>query len=225
MDIIYHTAEVEKNILSLEKLFTSEISDIELDFVMTKDGVPIWEHNLIPTQLLNSSSTKIKESLSLYDIFDINNHRCKLLLDIKMVPHKILKSENFIKLLNIINDYDEIKVQSLDLKFLYMLKEYNFKNIEIGLIINVLTKWFINNYNKKQIPDIDFLAISSELWEKKNGKYIEKCNKLYPKFKKYAWTWSTRIEDEERINNFIDKNTDGIITSNPELVKSLLKKR
>lgn len=225
VEIIYHTAEISKDILSLEELFDSGTSDIELDFVFTKDHKPIWTHNLITTQLLDSSADRFKNSLSLFDVLDINNHRCRLLLDIKMVPRKILNSDDYIKLLSIINDYDEIKIQSLDLRFLHMLRNSNFNNIEIGFIINVLTKWFINNYNRKIIPDIDFLAISSELWEKKDGKYIEKCNELYPKFKKYAWTWSTRVESEDRINNFIEKEADGIITSNPEFVKSLIKKR
>lgn len=220
MEIIYHTAEIVKNILELEHTLSSGVPTVELDFVMSSDGVPIWTHNILPNQFKDSGFAREKDQLTLFDVLDLNNHRCKLMLDFKYIPKRIQDSIKFYELLGSLNKYDEMQIQSLDLSLVERLKNSSYSNIETGLIINVLTKGYINK--KKKLPDVDFLSISSELWEKRNGAYIEKCSNLYPNTKKYAWTWSTRIEDEERINNFIDKNADGIITSNPKLVKTLI---
>lgn len=225
MEVIYHTSDVDKDISSLENVLNSGISTIELDFVMSNDGVPIWTHDILPTQFLNSTSSKLKNQLTLFDILDINNHRCKLMLDIKYIPSKILNSIDFSKLLNFLNDYDEMQIQSLSLTFLNRLIYGNYPNLEIGLIVNVLTKWYINSMKIPRLSNLDFMALSSELWERREGMFLDNCIQLYPNVKKYAWTWSTRIENEDRINNFLDKNADGIITSEPKLVKSLIEKR
>lgn len=217
MEIILHTADISKDTKSLEKVLNTEATSVEFDFVMTTDGVPVWTHKLFPTQLCDYDSCK----LTLYEVLEMNNHKHKLMLDFKYIPKHILKSNEFNKLLEYLNKYDEIQIQSLDLSFIKKLKESNYSNFEIGLIINVLSKKLINN----KLPNLDFIAISSELWERRNGLYLDKCNTLYPEIKKYAWTWSTREETEERINNFIDKNADGIITDNPVLVKRLIDKR
>lgn len=221
MEIIYHTAEIDKNIIELDHVLSSGVPTVELDFAMSSDGVPIWTHNILPTILLDSKSANEKKQLTLFDVLDLNKHRTKLMLDFKYIPKNILNSSRFNNLLETLNKYDEMQIQILDLSFIEKLKNNGYSNIEVGLIINVLTKWYID----KKLPNFDFMSISSELWEKKDGYYIEKCNNLYPNTKKYSWTWFTRTEDEERINNFIDKNTDGIITSNPKLVKTLINKR
>ena len=220
MDVIYHTAHVEKNTETLEELFNSGVP-VELDFVTTRDGVPIWTHDILPTQLLSSTSSKLKNSLELIDILDINNHRCPLMLDIKYVPKYILKSDSFQKLLKLLSEYGDIQIESLNLAFLRELAEHH--RFEIGLIVNVLDRMWINS---AQIPDlsrIDFFALSSELWEQRNGSYIDKCRKIYPDTKLYAWTWAKKEETEERIKNFIDMEANGIITGNPTLVKTILK--
>lgn len=224
MEIIYHTADIDKDIKSLEKVLNSGLETVELDFVMTKDAIPVWTHDLYPTQILKYSSPKLKGTLTLYDILEINNHRCKLMLDIKYVPQSILNSRNFIKLLNTLNQYDEMQIQSLDLNFLNRLIEGNYSNIEKGLIVNVITRSLINVFKVSKIKELDFLALSSELWERNDGKFLEQCVNLYPNIKKYGWTWARRIETEETIQNFINKNADGIMTENPEFVKSMIKK-
>lgn len=220
MDVIYHTAHVEKNTETLEELFNSGVP-VELDFVMTRDGVPIWTHDILPTQLLSSSSPKFEDSLTLMEVLEINNKRCPLLLDMKYVPKYILKSDKFIEVLKKLSQHGGIQIESLDLAFLDELVEYY--KFEVGLIVNLLDRLWIN---RAQIPDlsrIDFFALSSELWEQRNGSYIDKCRKIYPDTKLYAWTWVIREETEERIKNFIDKEADGIITGNPTLVKTILK--
>lgn len=220
MEIIYHTADIKKDILTLENVFHSGIETVELDFVMSKDGIPVWTHDILPTQLLDSSSPRVREQLSIYDVLDLNNHRCKLMLDFKYIPRSILNSTEFSKLIDHLKQYDEMQFQSIDLSLIRKLIEGNYSNFELGYIINVLTK-----SNIRKLSDLDFISISSELWEKKNGIYIDKCNFMYPEIKKYAWTWSAREEEEDRINNFINKGADGIITSNPKLVKRLINKK
>ena len=222
MELIYHTAGMTKTLVSLDRLFNSDLSTIELDLVCTRDGELVWEHDLLPTEILSSKSERIKDKLTLEDILDINDHRHKLMLDIKHVPRHILYSKDFEKVLEHLNSYDEMQMQSLDLGFLSRLDKY--KNIEPGLILNVISRGFINRLGVPEIPNLGFFALSSELWEEKDGIYIAKCDVLYPNVKKYAWTWDKRDEDEERIQNFINK-ADGIITSKPKLVISMILKK
>ncbi len=225
MELIYHTSDMVKSLVSLDRLFSSGFSTVELDFTSTVDGKFVWEHDVLPTSILSSKTKSIRERLSLEDVLDINNHRRKLMLDIKYVPRHILYSKDFEKLLEHLNSYDDMQIQSLDLGFLSKLADKKYKNLEPGLILNVITRNYINRLGIPEIPSIGFMAISSELWEEKDGIYIDKCNSLYPDIKKYAWTWDRRIEDEERIQNFLDKGADGIITSSPKLVKSVLLKK
>lgn len=222
-ETILHTAGVNKDMKSLNSLLSSNTDTVELDFVMTRDGIPVWTHGLFPTQFNNFDSKTNRDMLTLYDVLDINNHRRKLMLDLKYIPGYILKSSKFNKLIEYLNSYDKMLIQSLDLNLLQKLKEYNYSNFEIGFIINVLSKGFIDSI--KKISNLDFMAISSELWEKNNGAFIEKCKTLYPNIKKYAWTWATREETEDRINNFIDKGANGIITDKPSFVRALINNR
>lgn len=227
MELIYHTADTEKNLLSLVKLFDSDLETIELDFVLSKDGVPVWTHDIYPTTFQDSTSDSLKDCFTIYDVLNLNDKHHKLMLDFKYIPKKYLNSDSFNKLLQHLNNYDisgGMQIHTLDLAFLEKLANGIHPNLEPGLIINFLSKGFINNLHIPRIPNIEFMSISSELWERYNGSYIKKCDSLYPNIKKYAWTWDTRIEDEDRINNFINKGADGIITGSPNLVKRLIKK-
>jgi glycerophosphoryl diester phosphodiesterase len=219
MKIIYHTADVTKDAENLNTILNSNVETVEIDFVFTEDGVPIWTHEMFPTIISHSTDASKKGQLTLYDVLDINNHRCKFMLDLKFIPRHILYSSKFYELIEKLNAYDEFQIQSLDLTFLTRLKEAHFSNIEVGLIINVLTKWYITTL--KKLPNLDFESISSELWERDNGSFIEKCNAIDPNAKKYAWTWASRVEDEYKIDTFINKGADGIITGTPDYVKKL----
>ena len=125
-ETILHTAKLNKDIKSLNKALSSDASSVELDFVMTKDGIPVWTHSILPTQFHSFESSSNKDMLTLYDVLDINNHRRKLMLDLKYIPKSILKSEKFRKLLEYLNTYDEMQIQSLDLSFITKLKEFNY---------------------------------------------------------------------------------------------------
>ncbi len=240
VEVIHHTAETQKNMMGLLPILNSKAETIELDFVFTRDGIPVWTHNVFPTQLQKYESIESKElklskkALTLYRVLDIINKNHKVMLDIKYVPRDLLKSDSFKKLLEYLNNYDKsggIQIQTLDLGLLQKLSDSGFSNIEPGLIINVLSKNYIN---KSSIPRIDFMSISSELWERNSGKYIKDCNdkELFKDVKLYAWTWDvskrfqsiipSRPETEERIQNFIDMGADGIITGNPNMVLKLL---
>ena len=58
MEIILHTADISKNMKSLNSALSSNVNAVELDFVMTKDGIPVWTHDIFPTQLHNYESSK-----------------------------------------------------------------------------------------------------------------------------------------------------------------------
>ena len=160
MELIYHTAELNKDVRELENLFNSGLETIELDFVLTRDGVPIWTHDIFPTQLLKSTNKKLNNTLSLHDVLEINNHRAKLMLDIKCIQPNLLNSNKLNKLLNMLNQYDEMQIQSLDLNFLSKLVEGNYSNIEKGLIVNVITRNLIDLFRLSKIGNLDFLALS-----------------------------------------------------------------
>lgn len=237
VEVIHHTAGTQKNMIGLLPILNSKAETIELDFVFTRDGIPVWTHNVFPTQLQKYASIESKElklskkALTLYRVLDIINKNHKVMLDIKYVPRDLLKSDSFKKLLEYLNNYDKsggIQIQTLDLGLLQKLSDSGFSNIEPGLIINVLSKNYIN---KSSIPRIDFMSISSELWERNDGIYIDKCSKLFKDVKLYAWTWDVpdklpseikREETLERVQNFIDMGADGIITGNPNMVLKLL---
>lgn len=226
MEIIYHTADIAKTRSSLNKLFNSGVSTIEIDVVMTKDGIPIWTHDTIPTLFLKSNSSKIEDPITLYDVLDINKHSCKLMLDFKYIQRDILNSKKFEALLSTLNAYDEMQIQSLDLAFINKLIYNNYSNIEVGLTVNILTRSFINKLKIPKLQNLDFMALSSELWEQRKGKFIDDCNSIYPDIKKYGWIWQWRtkktdgIEDKDTIEAIINNAAAaGIITNNPELVK------
>lgn len=70
---------------------------------------------------------------------------------------------------------------------------------------------------------MDFVSLSSELWEKdKVQDDYKRYRELFPNAREYAWTWEKIYqENDTRIKNYMAKGADGIITSDPALVRAL----
>ena len=219
LDVIHHTATIKNDEHSLQKVLSTSPADcIELDFILSKDAELFWSHNLL-LQYYSSAYFRKNNYLTLSDVLELNNHRKKLLLDIKYIANNITLLATIAKQLVFISDHDEILIESLDFRFLDYLLSRQYANVEIGLIINVLSKRFaISPKTVKKFSNLNFLSISSELWERNHSQYIIRSNVLYPNAKKYAWTWSRRAETPQRINNFIQLEADGIITDRPGLL-------
>ena len=228
LEIIYHTASIKKDTKTFLELLKTDVETIELDFVLTKDFVPIWTHkkriNFKCIGNIESKNKLLKNYLTLKDIIKLNNSKKKLLLDFKYINKKILNEKNIKKILSDINQNDNIMIQSINIDFIkYLMIINDYKNIKKGLIINYFTSYFINEKNIVGIKNIDFISLASELWEVKGGSFLKKSEKLFPKAKKYAWTWDAIYKEHMvRLENYKNKKADGIITSTPEKVKNII---
>ena len=229
IDIIYHTASTKKDYDNFHKLLNEDINTIELDFVLTKDLVPIWSHNkrvkMNSINSINSDNKLLKKYLTLSDILDITNYKKELLLDFKYIDKKIIGNSSFDKTLDYIARQDNIMIQSTNKDLIkYIIENKEYSSLKKGLIINYFTSYFFNHNNIGPLENIDFISLASELWELKRRNFLNECNICFPKAKKYAWIWDALYkETPKKLNNFIEKGADGIITNKPEEVKRLIK--
>lgn len=236
MEIIGHTASLDKNKEALRQIVKNpHYSKLELDFIPTKDNVLVWSHsNFLNGNIVNSSNyntlkKKNSQLLTLEDVLEEINEKKAILIEIKFALNASKNIDEFIKRLKILTKYNnDVEVQSFnqDLIELLLINKDNLANIHFGLIINIFKTFLYNKHNIEKYNGIDFLALSSELFEWSIFKDAHlKYRELFPDAKQYAWTWDALYkENEERLNNFVNKNVDGIITSNPLLVKGLAKK-
>lgn len=219
MEIIAHTALVNKTEDSLNQLLNNELYDkIELDFIQ-KGPKFIWQHNQF--------SKYDDKALTIDEVLEISNHRKPLLIEMKgSIPKTYDEYKALIKTLELLNIYDDIQVQRFNQLLIQMLLENrcNFNNIEIGLIINFFKTFIYRNGNVGILQDSDFISLSSELYEypivgKDNMLYRE----IFKRAKIYAWAWDFLYkENESRTLKYIENNADGIITGDPLLVKKLI---
>lgn len=230
MEVIAHTAIIKKDKEGLTALLENNLyTKIELDFVLTKDYIPVWSHDtkIDGLNIKDKSAKELKFLLTLDEVLEIVNNKKKLLIEIKF-PRKDKEFNcKMIEILKKINNIKDIQIQSFDPIFITELLKHRelFPDIEIGLIINFFKTF---NYRKKDITklkDIDFISLSSELFEFPIvGKDYLIYRKLFSHAKEYAWTWDAVYKDrEKRIKNYIECGADGIITLNPQLVKRIIK--
>ncbi len=232
MEIIGHTSFLNKTSSSLNHyLISSSCSNLEMDFVLTKDGKLVWTHR--PTfdgKFVSKTEYKnLSGLLTLEEVLEILNANINLLIEIKYFnSHNSNKLESLLKALEILKSYNgSISLQSFNQQLIAKLLSHK-EEIpcdEIGLIINLFKAHKYKKDNIALIANIDFVSLASELWEwqklKQNNEYFRD---LFPDAKEYAWTWDALYkENDKRIKNYIAKEADGIITTEPSLVRSLIK--
>lgn len=226
MEIIAHTALTAKTKEGLENLIADDrFSKIELDFIPTKDTTLVWAHGLKKdNQKLNQTNYKdLSNVLTLDDVLEIVNNRKKLLIEIKHFIDYKQKSEELLKKLEQLRyTKDNVQIQSFNqhiIKFLLQNKE-NLKNVEIGLIINLFKTFNYRKGNIEGLENVDFVSLASELYEwPVVGEDYKLYRDLFLNSKQYAWTWDLVYKEiDKRLNNYIDKKVDGIITLAPELI-------
>ncbi|MCM1053245.1 MAG: hypothetical protein NC483_04660 [Ruminococcus sp.] len=232
MEIIGHTSFLNKTTSALEHyLISSSCLKLEMDFVLTKDGKLVWTHSPIFERKIISRTEykKLSSLITLEEVLEILNGNISILIEIKYFDgFNYSMISRLLKALEVLKFYNgEISLQSFNSQLVSQLLAY--KNElscdEIGLIVNLFKVHKYKKENIKLIDEIDFLSLSSELWEwtkiKENYLYFRN---LFPKAREYAWTWELLYkENARRINNYIDKNPDGIITTEPALVRSLIR--
>lgn len=224
-EIIYHTANETNNEKNYLNILDKDTDYIELDIVFTKDLEPIWTHDMLPTKLLNSDNNQLKNNLSLYDIIDLTGYKKELLLDFKYIDNSIIREEKLKKVLDYINEYDEVMIQSTNKDFINYLITKKYPNINKGLIINYFSSFGINKNNIGNLKNVDFISLASEIWELYRGDFLNKTKQIFPNSKKYAWTWEMLYDEStKRLQNYIDKSADAIITNKIDEVKRLIKK-
>lgn len=229
MDIIGHTATLNKNKGALNHfLITNGCDMLEMDFVLTMDNILVWSHDsLVDGKLIRKSKYKdIKQLLTLEEVLEILDGEVDLLLDLKWIDKKI-PIEELLMALEISFKYSrDISIQSVNQNLVRILLTYKFdKHISIGLVVNLFKTFIYRKGNILGLEKIDFLSLSSELWESSLvGEDYKIYRELFPRALEYAWTWdSVYTENEIRIKNYINKKADGIITSDVPLVRTLIK--
>lgn len=234
MDIIAHTASVKPYKDALICLINNPFfTKIELDFRFTKDNLLVWSHSdkWEGSIIRDSTYHSLSSILTIYDVLEILNGTKSLLIEIKGCSKKIEQDAYYLReILPILEVYPSlVEVESFNqclIRLLLRFKEMGFlKKVSLGLIIN-LFKTF--NYRYKLVPEllkIDFVALSNELFEWPIvGNDWQVYRHTLPNVKQYAWSWDALYEEtEKRLENYITKGVDGIITSKPELVRKLVK--
>lgn len=226
MEIIGHTSSINKNKNALQHFLIAYPSKkVEMDFILTKDGKLVWTHDLVVDgEIVNRSLySKVNHLLTLEEVLEILNNEIQLLMDIKYFRNSQL--DNLMRELTILNNCQSISIQSFNanlIRSLLKLRE-EIPGVDIGLIINLFKTFYYRNGSIKRLEQIDFLSLSSELWEWKNvGEDYKRYRELFPNSKLYAWTWDALYhESGDRIKNYINKQADGIITTEPALVRAL----
>lgn len=219
----------------LRKLVKSDYVDtIELDFQTAKDLEMVCSHSKIYHGHLISDtpSSRLRSDgiLTLEEILEEINGQKGLIIDFKDVQAPYLQF--LVELSDILESYgysDALKLQSFkqDLieTLLTLRNDDYFSDVEIGLIINLFKTFSLRNgEGKDKFKNVDFLSLSSELyeWPFVGNDYL-RYDDLYSNAKQYAWTWSPPYhEHDQRIENYIASGVDGIITNNPAHVKKLV---
>ena len=232
MDIIAHTASVHQSKEALKELRDSpDYTKLELDFRLTKDNELVWSHsNKINGRLIsNTNYCNLGSVLILEDVLEVLGHIKPILIEIKGKPNErqiygLVKS-----LFSLVHYHNKIELESFNSDLIGILldlkKQGVLEFIDYGLIINLFKTFSYRKHFSEQYKEVSFLALSNELyeWPIVGGDYQIYREQL-PSAKQYAWSWDAVYEEtEERILNYIFKGVDGIGTSNPTLVKKLIK--
>lgn len=235
MDIIAHTASVVPSRRSLVLLKYHPIyTKIELDFHFTKDGELIWSHsNHMDGHLIaNTNYREFSNVFTLEDVLEVLENSKEILVELKNYPVflqkqgclllKSLSSLKYCERQVEIESFNEYLIATL----LELQKSKELESIELGLIINLFKSFKYRKCFPKECRDISFVALSNELFEwPMVGNDYQLYRKILPHVKEYAWSWDALYkETPRRIENYIAKEVDGIITSKPFLVRELLKK-
>lgn len=229
MEIIGHTANINKTSNALQHFLIANPCDtIEMDFRLTKDNVLVWTHNrLVNGKDVSKSGYKELKLLTIDEVLEILNGDIALLLHLKGVNG--VKRKNFDKLLRtleILKEYpfiSEIESINPDLIKMFLAYKEEISYMDIGLIINLFTTYRYRKGKIEGLEKVDFVSLSSELWEKdKVQDDYKRYRELFPNAREYAWTWEKIYqENDTRIKNYMAKGADGIITSDPALVRAL----
>ena len=232
MDIIAHTASVHQSKEALKELRDNpDYTKLELDFRLTKDNELVWSHsNKINGRLIsNTNYCNLGSVLILEDVLEVLDHIKPILIEIKGKPNErqiygLVKS-----LFSLVHYHNKIELESFNSDLIGILldlkKQGVLEFIDYGLIINLFKTFSYRKHFSEQYKEVSFLALSNELyeWPIVGGDYQIYREQL-PSAKQYAWSWDAVYEEtEERILNYIFKGVDGIGTSNPTLVKKLIK--
>lgn len=228
MEIIGHTANINKTSNALQHFLIANPCDtIEMDFRLTRDNVLVWTHDrLVNGKDVCRSEYKELGLLTLDDVLEILNGDIALLLHLKGVNG--VKRKNFDKLLRtleILKEYpfiSEIESINPDLIKMFLSYQEEISYMDIGLIINLFTTYRYRNGRIGGLEKVDFVSLSSELWENKSKDGYKRYRKLFPSAREYAWTWEKIYQENDmRIKNYMAKGADGIITSDTPLVRAL----
>ena len=234
MDIIAHTASLKPDRKTLLKLKSNlDYTKIELDFRLTKDDELVWSHSpkINGEYISYTNYRSLGNVLTLEDVLEIFNHEKALIIELKGYPKNLEnRYDILLKCLSSLYYYHNlIEVESFNERLIKSLLELQRKGelsfVQYGLIINLFKTFLFRKHFSQEYRNIQFIALSNELfeWPIVGGDY-KIYREVFPQVREYAWSWDAVYkETEKRILNYITKGVDGIATSNPTLVKKLVK--
>ena len=231
MEIIGHTASLDKTKGALKHYLISHPFDaVEMDFILTQDNVLVWSHDYKKNGVIVPKSTykDLGEIVTLEEVLEVLDKDIHIMLDIKWGLNSNKKDlERLLECLEILKKFKgAVSVASFNSGLIKKLLEYR-NDIEyayLGLIINLFnTLKYHNRRNIKCLEKIEFVSLASELWE-----YLEEYKRyreIFPEAKVYAWIWDKLYsESEARLQCFVDKGVDGVLVSEPYVLKRILRK-
>lgn len=121
MEVIAHTATIQKNKDSLNTLLKNDLYEkLELDFVLTSDYIPVWSHDIKVNGLniKDSSAKQLNFLLTLDEVLQIVNNKKKILIEIKS-PRRDKKF--YSKIIKILKRLNSIKIFKFKVLILFLL--------------------------------------------------------------------------------------------------------
>jgi glycerophosphoryl diester phosphodiesterase len=218
----------ENSMSSIRSAIDKGVDAIELDIMMTKDGVIVLNHDDdlqrtagVPSSIKDMTYEEVAEIDIgiLYDesftgeriptleqvLEEVSENDTFLILDLKSYDRKEEFTDEIIRLIEKYKAVDQVYVQSFNYDLLQEIRAKN-EDIRIGQVL------FLSMGNLENL-DIDFYTIRENMLTER---FIENAHSL----NREVWVWTVNIE--RNVHEVLNYNIDGIITSYPESVQQIL---
>ncbi|MFA1821621.1 glycerophosphoryl diester phosphodiesterase membrane domain-containing protein [Virgibacillus oceani] len=218
----------ENSMSSIRSALDKGVNAIEIDIMMTKDGVIVLNHDddLQRTAGVHASIKDMTyEEVAEIDIgilYDesftgeriptmeqvlekVTENDTLLILDLKSYNRKDEFTDEIVRLLEKYDAVDQTYVQSFNYDLLQEVRAKN-EEIKIGQVL------FLAMGNLSNL-DIDFYTIRQNML---TSRFIENAHQL----NREVWVWT--VNSERNVHEVLKYNIDGIITDYPERVQQIL---
>jgi glycerophosphoryl diester phosphodiesterase len=218
----------ENSMSSIRSALDKGVDAIEIDIMMTKDGVIVLNHDDdlqrtagLPSSIKDMTYEEVAEIDIgiLYDesftgeriptmeqvLKEVAENDTLLILDLKSYDRTDEFTDEIVRLIEKYDAVDQAYVQSFDYDVLQEVRAKN-EEIKIGQVL------FLSMGNLANL-DIDFYTIRENMLTER---FIENAHQL----NREVWVWTVNIE--RNVHEVLKYNIDGIITDYPARVQQVL---